>query len=195
MPSAPKYQRFLKFQNCTLFCNIWIEEGSGLADKVENETLTTKQAAQLLLLGEERIRQLSKEGWVEKTGRSRYPLVPLVQGYIRYLRDAERRTTKSASASRGQDLRNERAAFELSLLKREHLPREDLTSAIDVICGALNSEIHGLAARITRDPELMARIEEEHVNALNRIAKKIERVVGAIDEGRDLTGDPGTNSA
>lgn len=166
-----------------------------MAEKAENGTLTTKQAAQLLLLGEERIRQLAKEGWVEKTGRSRYPLIPLVQGYIRYLRDAERRTTKSASASRGQDLRNERAAFELSLLKREHLPREDLTSAIDVICGALNSEIHGLAARITRDPELMARIEEEHVNALNRIAKKIERVAGAIDEGRDLTGDPGTNSA
>lgn len=43
--------------------------------------------AKLLLLTERRVQQLVAEGVLPKGERGRYELVPVVQGYIRYLRD------------------------------------------------------------------------------------------------------------
>ena len=148
--------------------------------------LTTSQAASLLLLGAERVRQLEKEGWVEKVGRGKFLLIPLVQGYIRYLKDAERRASKSAASTRAQDLRTERAEFDLAVAKKEFLPREDMFAAADFISATVKNEMLGIPARATRDPELRAKLEEEVGNALNRIAKKIERATGTAVSGGDV---------
>lgn len=43
--------------------------------------------AKLLLLTERRVQQLVKEGVLPKAERSRYELVPVVQAYIKYLKD------------------------------------------------------------------------------------------------------------
>lgn len=43
--------------------------------------------AKLLMITERRVQQLTKEGVLPKAERGRYELAPVVQGYIRYLRD------------------------------------------------------------------------------------------------------------
>lgn len=46
--------------------------------------------AELLLLDERRVQQLSKAGRIPKTSRGKYELVGCVQGYVRYLRELSR---------------------------------------------------------------------------------------------------------
>ena len=64
------------------------------------------QAARLLMISEERIRQLVKQGYVPKSERRGYvQLVGAVQGYLKYLKEDERRSTRSAADSRVRDAR------------------------------------------------------------------------------------------
>ena len=59
------------------------------------------QAARLLMISEERIRQLVKQGFIPKPEKRGFvQLVGAVQGYLRYLKDDERRSAKSAADSR-----------------------------------------------------------------------------------------------
>ena len=58
------------------------------------------QAARLLMISEERIRQLVKQGYVPKSEKRGYvQLVGSVQGYLKYLKEDERRSTKSAACA------------------------------------------------------------------------------------------------
>ena len=60
------------------------------------------QAARLLMISDERVRQLQKQGYIPRAPkRGVVPLVGAVQGYLRYLKDEERQSSKSAAASRG----------------------------------------------------------------------------------------------
>ena len=64
------------------------------------------QAARLLMISEERIRQLVKQGYVPKSEKRGYvQLVGAVQGYLKYLNEDERRSTRSAADSRVRDAR------------------------------------------------------------------------------------------
>ena len=151
--------------------------------------LDAKTAAALVKLTPERIRQLAKEGWIEKVGRGKYPLVSVVQGYIAFLKDAERRSSKSAAATRMQDIKTERAEFEFAVAKREFLPREDMFAAVDLISATVKNEMLGLPARATRDAALREKLDDEITNALNRIADKIERATKVAAEGGDVFED------
>jgi hypothetical protein len=54
-------------------------------------------AARLLMISEERIRQLQKQDtYTRRTSAAWYSFVGAVQGYLRYLKDDERRSAKSA---------------------------------------------------------------------------------------------------
>ena len=64
------------------------------------------QAARLLMISEERIRQLVKQGYVPKSEKRGYvQLVGAVHGYLKYLKEDERRSTKSAADSWVRDAR------------------------------------------------------------------------------------------
>ena len=64
------------------------------------------QAARLLMISDERIRQLQKQGFIPKAEkRGQVQLVGAVQGYLKYLKDDERRSSKTAADSRVRDAR------------------------------------------------------------------------------------------
>ena len=139
-----------------------------MSEEKQADIITTKQAAQLIKTSDERIRQLCKDGWFQKQGHGKYHLVAVVQGYIAFLKDAERRASKSAASSRMQDLKTEKAALELQVAQRELLPRDDLYAASDFISATVKNEMLGLPARLTRDLDERAAIDNEVRNALNR---------------------------
>jgi hypothetical protein len=150
--------------------------------------LSTQNVAKLLMLNPERIRQLTNDGYIERIGRNKYSLNAAVQGYIRFLKSDERRNSKSASQSRWQDIKTQKADFELSVLQGQYLPRDDMMAAIDVIVATAKQEIQKLPARLTRDPVEQRRIEAEVVDVLNRISDKIERQAGvAVAGGQDIS--------
>ena len=148
--------------------------------------MTTQAVASLLMLNAERVRQLAKDGYIERSGRNKFALISSVQGYIRFLKDAERRASKSAVATRMQDIKTQKAELELAAAQKDLLPREDLLAAVDVMSAAVKNEMLGLPARITRDPQERAALDDEVRHALNRISNGLERSAGIAVAGGDV---------
>lgn len=172
--------------------------------------ISTEVACQLLMLSRQRIDQLVAAGHLQRHGPGRFRTVDVVQGYIRFLRDEDRRSSKSAADSRIRDAK----AHDIEVRTRQRLgrlvPLEVYEEMIDNITGVVRSEFAGLATASTRELT-MRRIIEREVNArLRRIAEhamaqaiRLETIGGTDDAVRadgagpvgggqpDLSGDSG----
>lgn len=135
--------------------------------------ITANQAASLLMISATRVRQLVADGWIKKAGKDQYPLVSVVQGYINFRNDADRRATQNASMNRLRDIRAEREAQALAADRRELVPVNDAISAVDDIIGAYRNELDGFAARVTAKVpggiETRRKIEAEVYDLLQRV--------------------------
>lgn len=137
--------------------------------------VSTARAAKLLGVTPVRIRQLIAEGYIAKTGRDRIVLEVAVQGYLRFRNDDNRRSSKSASASRVQDAR----AREIDLKVAEREGRlVDIVEHIDLfaeVFGALKAGLAGVPARLTRDMSFRRKIEQEIDDVLRQCADRFEQ--------------------
>jgi len=148
--------------------------------------ITVAKAAALLMISDQWVRDLGKKGYVPKAVGGMIPLVAAVQGYIRWLKDEERRTSKTAAASQVQQeraleirMRREREAATLIEMRTVE------TIFADVL-GAFRSELAGVPAAATRDLNLRADIETRLNDALDRARSRFEKSSAALRAGRDL---------
>ncbi len=135
--------------------------------------LTTDMAARLLMRTPQRIRDLAKEGWIVRQGKSsdpRYHLLDVVQGYIRFRDDADRRATKTASATRVSDARAREIELRNAIREGKYTETAEVIEFIDYITGTFRSELSGFAARCTRDLVLRRTMDTALNDILNRIA-------------------------
>ena len=143
-------------------------------------------------LATSRISQFVAEGWLKTTGKKgQYNWFDACQGYVRWLRDEDRKTSKSAADTRMRDAK----AREIEVRTQQRLsrlvPLDIYDEMLDNIAGVVRSEFAGLAAACTRDL-VMRRIIEREVNArLRRIAEhamaqaiRLETVRGTDDAVR-----------
>lgn len=158
-------------------------------------TITVAQATQLLMISDERLRQLAKMEYFKRAVKGRYNLVAVVQGYIKFLKDDERRTSKSATASRMQDAKTAEIEMRLAERRRELIPLDDAQAAIDVIVGKVRAEFSGLPARVTRDMTLRRSLEVETDASLNRIADAIDASAEYFEKGGELPTGGGADDA
>lgn len=90
--------------------------------------------AKLLMLTERRIQQLVKEGHLPKAERGRYELVPVVQAYVRYLRERvlgggiEGDGGAPDDKKRLMKARADIAEFEAARLAEELVPVDEVTN-------------------------------------------------------------------
>ena len=136
--------------------------------------LTTAQAGNLLELTPARIGQLIKSGFIEKRGRDQVPLVSAVRGYIRFLKDEERKSSSTASATRIQDARCRE--IELRIAERESR-LVDIVEHQDLFAetfGIVKAGLAGVPARVTRDAAIRQKIEMEIDDVLRRAADCFE---------------------
>lgn len=147
--------------------------------------ITVDQAAKLILMTPDRVRQLAKEGWIDKPARGAYLLVSVVQGYIRFLREDARRSSKSAADSRLKDAKLEEIALRVAEKKRELVPIEDALAVVDFVVGKVRSEFSGLPASVTRDLDLRDKIDERLNEVLTRLADAAREAGDAARSGRD----------
>lgn len=133
------------------------------------------EMAALCGFGQEMLRKLERAGVFSKIGKDQYCPLDVFSGLLAYMRDEERRSSKSAGASAVQMARAEQirlqTAREQGLLTE--ISRTEATFA-DVI-GSLRSELDGVPAASTRDLTLREVIES-HLNAA------IERARARFDE-------------
>lgn len=122
-------------------------------------TIPISQAALLLMISDERVRQLVKQGYIERPARGRVPLVGAVQGYIRFLRDEDRRSTKSAADNRVREARAREIELRTAREAGELIPAEEAVAYTQAVVGALISRMNGLPAQITRNLDERRKIE------------------------------------
>ncbi|MCA1419480.1 hypothetical protein [Bradyrhizobium sp. BRP23] len=116
------------------------------------------------------IRQLQREGSLPRGSRGMIPFIAGVRALIRFLRDSERRSSKTAADSRVRDAR----AREIELRNLENERRlvqvEDVNGLVDEMVGTFRSELAGLAPRVTRDLTLRRTIDRALHDILHRLA-------------------------
>lgn len=146
-------------------------------------TISTAAAGRLILIHAERVRQLTKQGWIKAVARNRYRTVDVVHGYINYLRDEQRRAAKSASASRVQDMRAREIELRMAEKQRELIPTEEAIAFVSDALGKLRAGMIGLPANITRDVELRRKIEAGIDAEFERSAEGFRQEAAALQAG------------
>lgn len=142
-------------------------------DEKQGGTITVGTAAKLLKITETRVRQLAELGYIQRAGRGQYNLVNVVHGYIDFLKDEERRASKTASFARMQDARTAKIEMELAAKRRELVPLEEVHFFLETTFGRLKSRLLGVPARVSRDMATRSAVEKEIHAALNETAAKL----------------------
>jgi hypothetical protein len=142
--------------------------------------ISVETASKLLMISPVRVRQLVSEGYIPKASRNSYPLVGLVQGYIRFLKDEERRTSKSATANRVGEARA--AEIELRTAERANrlIETDEALDVMDDLLATYKAEMAGIPARVTRDVTLRRKIKTELDDAFLRASARFEQSASAI---------------
>lgn len=152
----------------------------------QGDLITLEVAGRLLMIGAERIRQLSKMGYIPIPTRGRTTIVGAVQGYIRFLKDDARKDTRTQADSRVRDARAAEIELRIAEKRRELIPVEDATAALDMLAGKVKEEMNGIAARVTRDMVLRRKIEAEVNGAQRRIAESLRASAEFARKGGEL---------
>ena len=99
-----------------------------------------------------------------------------MQGYIKFLKEAARDGTQTASAGRAQEARAKEIELRISREERRLIPTEDAVLCMSLLCGKVSEEFGGLAARVTRDPATRRTIEAELRGMRARLATALDRL-------------------
>jgi hypothetical protein len=150
------------------------------------DIITIKQAAALLMLTEQWVRDLGRKGYITGIERASVPLAAAVHGYIKWLKDEERRTSKTSAQSRVQQARAKE--IELRIAKEEgRLIEADKVDAIVANAfGCLRSEFSGVAAATSRDKDVREKIESLINDASDRARRKFEESMAALQADGDI---------
>jgi uncharacterized coiled-coil protein SlyX len=149
--------------------------------------LTSDLAARLIMKSPERIRQLSRDGWIPRQGTAkepRYALVDVVQGYIRFRDDAERRATKGAAATRVSDARAREIELRNAQREGRLIELDEAIAAVEALTGMMRAQLSGLPARCTRDLQLRRTIETAINDILDRLADLATEKSADMEAGR-----------
>ena len=149
-------------------------------------TISTSQAAKLLMVSEMWVGKLHKMEYIPKAGRGKWNLVAVVQGYIRFLKDEDRRSSKSAAQSRITDIKAARLEMQMQADRRELVPLDDARLVLDTAASLMQSNLMAVPAKFTRDVKERRRLEAMIAEALGKIADGIDKKAAALTTGDEI---------
>lgn len=115
----------------------------------------------------------------QTTGRDRrLPLREAAAGYLAHLRAHLATARAGAAASRAQDARAEAVALTLEVERRELLDAQEVEVALASVCGAINTALLVIPARVTRDGRQLRLLDE----AIYRLRAKLAADLQSEDE-------------
>jgi hypothetical protein len=149
----------------------------------QGDLITLDVAGRLLMIGAERVRQLIKAGYIQRPKPGHTTIVSAVQGYIRFLKDEDRKDTKKGAAARATDARTREIELRIAERKRDLIPQEDAKAVVAQLAATMKAEFVGLPARMTRDMVERRRLEHEIDASFGRIADALESAEAALAVG------------
>lgn len=160
--------------------------------------------SRLLLLTPRRLQQLTKEGHLPKAERGRYELVPVVQAYIRYLRDRAVKGDVSeddygSHKSRLVKAQADMAELDAERMRGELIPRAAVIAGWQAMIGASRARLLAVpsksAPQVFTADELpdVERILRMHINdALTELGRSVGLPVsGGYADMASATGSDG----
>lgn len=141
--------------------------------------ITMEQAGRLLKVTPDRVRQLIREGYIPKGDRGRVLLVGAVQGYISFLQEVAKKTTKTAADSRVRDARAAEIELRNAVRMRDLIPLDEATAEYDALVAAVREELDGI-------PQKFARDDLDRRRALEAIIYEAKKqIADALDEAKE----------
>jgi phage terminase Nu1 subunit (DNA packaging protein) len=159
--------------------------------KVLHDGATATAVGSHLDLSRQRVGQLADEGVFSRNANGLYDLDNCRLAYIRWIRDDQRRTTKSASTSRVQDARAREIELRMARDAHRLIETDEAIAVCDEIVGTYKAELAGLPARVTRDMGLRQTIETEIDDICRRVADRLEQRASDLRS----SGEAGTSDA
>ncbi len=130
---------------------------------------------------------LLRDGHIHRAAQhGHYQLEASVRGYVHFLRENRKTTSKTAAAQRLQEARADEVQLRVAERQRELIPIEDAEAALDHLLGTVRAELAGLPARVTRDLPTRRLIDRGLNDALGRMADAF----AASSEAARTGGDP-----
>jgi hypothetical protein len=145
--------------------------------------------SKLLMITPQWFNRLKRDGWIKQVGKNRYRVIDVVQGYIKYLQDENRRAQKSAAASRVQDARAAQIEMQTARDLGKLVDVEDVLTWQSEILGTLSRELTGVPAASTRDLALRAEIEKQVNGAIERCRGQFEEAWALLQSGKPIAVD------
>ena len=175
-----------------------------------DQTFPLDTIAKLLDLTPQRVLQLVKEGVIPKKERGRYELVPVVRGYIKYLRERGLRADVhgddyNAHRTRLTKVRADMAEIEKAQIEEQLIPIGDVESVWMAVSQNMRQKLLSLPQRAA--PEVYAAeklvevksILKDHIyDALGEIADvkiKVSQPIRSSDSGESGPEDNSGNEA
>lgn len=149
--------------------------------------ITMDQAAKLLMVSPEWIRRLCKAGYIPRVAKGKYPLVGVVQGYIKSLKDDEKKASKGASENRVRDARAAEIERRLAREDRKIIALDESLAAYDYATGLYLQSISGLPARMTRNASERRRLEAICDTERQRLATRFAERASSLRTGVDAS--------
>lgn len=140
-------------------------------------------------LSRQRVSEFVREGLFPADADGRLNEDVCVVLYIRWLRGEGRKSTKTEAASRHQDAKAREVELRLAKELRELIPKDEVCDFLTETLGAFRSELSGVAAASSRDPEIRAVIESNLEAAIGRLRTKFTDGEASIRAGKPLSED------
>lgn len=153
--------------------------------------ITVDQASKLLMITPQWLRQLAAQGFIPKAVKGRYPMVAAVQGYIKSLKDEDKRSTKTAADSGLKAARQREVELRIAREEGRLIEMEDVEAVVSSVFATLRAELSGIPASVTRDVKLRKEIEKGLNEAFTRSEGKFREACEALQAGRDPLGADG----
>lgn len=158
---------------------------------INDFTLTAAQIASLLMLSTERVRQLVNTGYIPRIGKAKYPVTGAVQGYIRFLKDEEKRAFKSVADDKLKAARQREVELRIAEREGRVVDMEDVEAFYAFSMTTFRAELNGIPASVTRDRKLREAIETAIDGAISRYQRRFVEAGEALRAGRDPLGTDG----
>ena len=138
-------------------------------------TASTAKMAQLVGYSRQHFERIAAAGWAKPRAPDCWPIIETFQGVLRYARDENRRSTKTASQSRVAAARAREIELRTAQRAGELCETEEALAFCDEVFGGLRSDLGGLPAMVTRDLSIRRDIETAVNSILNKTSGKLEK--------------------
>jgi hypothetical protein len=147
--------------------------------KLSDIVISHTDAAALIGKSRNWIAKLVAGGFVKKTGQLFRPSDVAI-GYVNFLTDEQRRSSKTATLSEVQSARA--AEIRLRIAREDHklIELDEAITVLDEVIGGLKADFNGLAASVTRDQSLRLTIEEKCDAIFQRHADGLKQKASAL---------------